>query len=324
MKKAFRIGAILVALIVGGGDLPSVKSGKLDVPPIYMPIIYNSPGTMVAGCPVFPLDNPWNRDVSQDLVDANSTNYINYILNNDTGHQLLHADFGSDPTYGIPFIVVPADESLTPINFTEYGDESDPGPYPIPLNAKVEYGSDHHVLALHQEQCYLYELYHATPQVGYWNAGSGAKFNLRSNDLRPVGWTSADAAGLPIMPGLMKYDEVASGMVSHAVRFTVNRSQRAYISPATHYASSITDTNAPPMGLRLRLKTSYDISSFTGHTRVILAGLKRYGMIVADNGTSWYISGATDSRWVDDDLNQLKTVPGSAFEVVQTGIIIRP
>jgi hypothetical protein len=210
-----------------------------------------------------------------------------------------------------------------PINFTAYGDESDPGPYPVPLTAPIEGGAgsdgDRHVLAVRQGECKLYELYRAFPRAGYWDADSGAVWDLNSNARRPDYWTSADAAGLPILPGLVRYDEVAAGRIDHALRFTSWRTQRAFIYPATHFASSSTDPNMPPMGLRLRLKASYDIAGFTGQSRVVLEALKKYGMIVADNGSSWFITGAADPRWNDTDLNQLKTVPSSAFEVVDTG-----
>ncbi|MCC6802262.1 MAG: hypothetical protein IT319_05210, partial [Anaerolineae bacterium] len=229
------------------------------------------------------------------------------------------ADFGENPDYGIPYVVVPEDQPLVPITFTEYGDESDPGPYPIPPNAPVEAGGDQHVLVIQQGGCKLYELYHAEYSGAGWDAGSGAVFNLLSNALRPETWTSADAAGLPILSGLVRYDEVAAGEINHALRFTVSETQRAYIHPATHWASSNDDPDLPPMGLRFRLRADYDISEFTGMSRTILEALRSYGMIVADNGTSWFISGATDPRWDDDDLNQLKTVPGAAFEVVDTG-----
>lgn len=171
--------------------------------------------------------------------------------------------------------------------------------------------------------CMLYEMYHAEYNGAGWDAGSGAVFDLRSNALRPETWTSADAAGLPIFPGLARYDEVAAGVINHALRFTVSQTQRAYIHPAVHWASSSTDEDLPPMGLRLRLRADYDISEYTGMARTILEALQTYGMIVADNGTSWFISGATDSRWDDEDLNQLKAVPGTAFEVVVTGEIVR-
>ena len=272
---------------------------------------------------MFPPDNAWNTDVSSYPVSPNSANYIANILS--SGNQNVHADFGGGGAYGIPYVTVGGGEPRVAINFTAYGDESDPGPYPVPLGAPVEGGSasdgDRHVLAVDTDACKLYELYRAFPQSDHWDADSGAVFDLRSDALRPLGWTSADAAGLPIFPGLARYDEVTAGQINHALRFTVARTQKGYILPATHFASSSTDPNRPPMGLRLRLKAGFDISHFTGEARVILVALKKYGMIVADNGSNWYISGASDPRWDDNDLNQLKTVPGSAFEAVDTGPI---
>jgi hypothetical protein len=220
-------------------------------------------------------------------------------------------------------VVVGPGQARVPIRFTDYGDESDPGPYPVPLDAPVESGGDRHVLALQTGSCRLYELYAAQRESSGWAAGSGAAWDLGSDALRREGWTSADAAGLPIFPGLVRRDEVQAGHIDHALRFTVARTQAGYIHPATHYASSSTDPNLPPMGLRLRLKAAYDTTRFHGASLVILAALKRFGMIVADNGSNWYISGATDAGWDDADLNQLKGVPGSAFEVVQTGPIVR-
>jgi hypothetical protein len=273
-------------------------------------------------CAVFPADNPWNRDVSTLPVDPNSANYVAAITALG-GNQKLHADFGGGGAYGIPYVTVPGTEPLVPVDFGLYGDESDPGPYPIPLGAPVEGGSDRHVLAVDRDHCKLYELFAANATSDRWQADSGAVFDLRSNALRPDTWTSADAAGLPIFPGLARYDEVTSGHIDHALRFTVAQTQDGFIHPATHAASSSTDANLPPMGLRLRLKASFDVTSFHGEARVVLDALKKYGLIVADNGSNWYISGAADSRWDDDDLNQLKTVPGSAFEVVNTGESIR-
>ncbi len=212
-----------------------------------------------------------------------------------------------------------------PISFSEYGAESDRGPYPVPLDAPVEGAGeegDRHVLVLQQGACKLYELYDARRSGSGWEAASGAVFNLRSNALRPEGWTSADAAGLPIFPLLARYPEVRAGQIDHALRVTVARTQRGYIHPATHFASSSSDPSLPPMGLRLRLKASFDLAPYHGQALVILTALKRYGLIVADNGSSWYISGASDPRWSDVDLDQLKTVPGSAFEAVSSGQIL--
>lgn len=278
---------------------------------------------VIAGCPVFPPDNPWNTSIAGAPLHPNSANYIASI-NASGGNGFLHADFGSNPDYGIPYIVVPEDQPLVPVTFTDYGDESDAGPYPVPLGAPIEAGGDRHVLALQEGTCRLYEMFNAWPTESGWEASSGAVFDLGSNALRPERWTSADAAGLPILPGLVRYDEVKRGEIRHALRFTVSRTQRGYIHPATHWASSSDDSNLPPMGLRLRLRADYDISGYTGDARVILEALKTYGMMVADNGSSWFISGATDSRWNDADLNQLKRVPGSAFEAVYTGEIVSP
>jgi hypothetical protein len=296
----------------------------------------------ISGCPLFPTDNPWNADVSNYCVDPNSNAYIASI---NQEKQYLHADFGSDPTYGIPYVVVPGTQPLVTVLFNQYPSESDYGTsgsgctvvngtsgcYPFPPNAPVEGGSsstgDRHVLTLladpNDQNCTLYEVwegYQNLPNNG-WTAANGAIFNLYSDKLRTDGWTSADAAGLPILPGLARYDEVSAGAITHALRFTVSETQAGFIHPATHYASSSTNPALPPMGLRLRLKASYDISSFTGQSLVILTALKKYGMIVADNGSSWYITGAPDPGWDDTDLDQLKTVPGSAFEVVTTGTI---
>jgi hypothetical protein len=277
----------------------------------------------VRECGIFPPDNPWNTDIAGYPLNPNSDAYVASI-NSSGGNGFLHADFGSNPDYGIPYVVVPAGQALVPITFTEYGDESDPGPYPVPLSAPVEAGSDRHVLVVQPSLCRLYELYHAARGGAGWEAGSGAIFALDSNQLRPEGWTSADAAGLPIFAGLARFDEVQSGHIDHALRFTATRTQRGYIHPATHYASSSNDPSLPPMGLRLRLKDGYDLSRFHGAARVILEALKKYGLLLADNGTGWFITGATDSRWDDQDLDQLKTVPGSAFEAVQTGAIHHP
>ena len=255
--------------------------------------------------------------MSADPVNRESAAWVSSI----GGTTHLHPDFGADPSYGIPYVTVPATQPKVPITFTDYGDESDPGPYPVPANAPVEAGSDRHVLVA-SANCHLYELYNASPDGrGGWKASSGAVFDFTSNRLRPDGWTSADAAGLPILAGLVRYDEVQAGHIDHALRFTVSRTQRGYIHPATHQAGSTTDAGAPPMGARFRLKASFDISGYHGAARVVLECLRRYGMFLADNGSNWFISGATDSRWNDDDLNQLKSVPGSAFEAVESGTI---
>jgi len=270
-----------------------------------------APGPHEYGCPLFPADNPLNQDISRAPVDPSSDSYIASI-----GASLhLHADFGTNPAYGIPYTVVSSSQPKVPIAFREYGEESDPGPYPVPLNAPVEgagEAGDRHVLVLQRHTCKVYELYGAQRRGGGWEAASGAIFDLRSDALRPEGWTSADAAGLPILPLLARYPEVHAGHIEHALRVTVARTQRGYIHPATHFASSSSDPSLPPMGLRLRLKATFSLAGYHGQALVILQALKRYGLIVADNG----------SRWQDEDLNQLKTVPGSAFEAVAGGPIL--
>jgi hypothetical protein len=272
-------------------------------------------------CPIFPASNPLNQEIAHAPVNPNSANYIRSI-----GASVdLHADFGANPEYGIPYTVVGPHQPKVPITFTEYGEESNPGPYPIPPDAPVEGAGeegDRHVIVLQEGACKLYELYAAQRAGSGWEAGSGAVFNLRSNRLRPEGWTSADAAGLPIFPLLTRYPEVHAGQIDHALRVTVPATQRGYIHPATHFASSSSNPNLPPMGLRLRLKASYSLAGFHGQALVVLRTLKRYGLIVADNGSPWYITGAPNPGWHEEDLDQLKRVPGSAFEAVSTGPIL--
>jgi hypothetical protein len=279
-------------------------------------MIYGA-GPAVGQCPVFPPDNAWNTDIAAFPVHPNSANYLASI-----GPGNLHPDFGT--IYGIPFTTVTGDQPRVPISFY-YADESDPGPYPIPPDAPVEGGSDHHVLVIDRDACVLYEVFDATFTGHEWLAGSGAVWNLTIDATRPAGWTSADAAGLPIFPGLVRYEEVVEqGEIRHAVRFTAPQTMRGYISPASHFASSSDDPNLPPMGLRLRLKASFDISGFHPHVQVILRALQHYGMIVADNGSPWFITGAPDPRWEDSILDQLKTVSGSNFEAVYTGPVVTP
>jgi len=275
-------------------------------------------------CPILSPASAWNRDISQDPVDPNSANYMAAM---NAGSRFLHPDFGSNPDYGIPWIVVPGHEPRVPVAF-HYDDESDPGPYPIPLDAPVEGGpdstGDRHILAIDRDTCVLYELYAAYPEPASWVAGSGAVFDLRSGDLqRQEGWTSADAAGLPVFPGLVKRDEALSGEIHHAFRFTMARTQRAYVHPASHWASSNMDPDLPPMGLRVRLKASYDISGLTGPARAIAAAMKKYGMILADNGSDWYFTGERNTAWDDANNNQLKRIPASAFEVVRHGPVFK-
>ncbi len=276
---------------------------------------------MIGGCRVFPADNAWNLKISGAPLRARSTQTIAYIQAH--GADNLHPDFGENQSYGLPFVVVPQAQPLVPITYDEYGDESDPGPFPIPLDAPVEAGSDAHILVVREGTCDLYELYHTHRTTNGWAAGSGAHWNLNSNALRPLGWTSADAAGLPITPGLVRYEEVAAGHIDHAIRVTFGTTCRGYILPATHLASSTScSTDAPPMGLRLRLRADYPIAGLSPQARVIAQAMKDYGLIVADNGSNWYFQGAPSVGWDDDLLNQLKGIPGTAFEVVDSGPVV--
>jgi hypothetical protein len=270
-------------------------------------------------CPLFPSSNVWNKRVDKLPVAANSQAIISSI-GSDVG---LHPDFGTvwnGHPNGIPYNIANKKTKRYRVSF-DYASESDKGPYPIPANVKIEAGSDRHALIVERDRCRLFELYALQKKSGRWSAGSGAIWNLRSNRLRPSGWTSADAAGLPILPGLVRYDEVARGQIDHALRFTVESTRRAFIYPARHFASDQTDPNLPPMGLRVRLRADFDTSGYPRQVRVILTALKRYGMIVADNGSNWYVSGTADPRWNDDQLNTLKNVPGSAFDVVTLGTV---
>jgi hypothetical protein len=296
--------------------------------------IQATPTAVAAGaCPILPADNIWNTPVDTLPLDPNSDVYINTIGSDGT----LHPDFGSGvwppgstSPIGIPFVEVPGSQPLVEIIFTDWGDESDPGPYPVPPNAPIEGGpdgdGDRHVLVIDQDNCILYELFYAWPQNdGRWEASSGAVYNLQSNALRPDGWTSADAAGLPIFPGLVRYDEVEAGVINHAIRFTVPETRSDHIWPARHDASNLTGSQYPPMGQRFRLKADFDITAFHPQVQVILQTLKTYGMILADNGSAWYLSGVPDERWDNDILHQLGDVPGSEFEAVDvSSLIVNP
>jgi hypothetical protein len=298
----------LIALVAGAALIGVASAHALRVP--------GAPK-----CPIFPATNAWNERVDTLPVVADSAQLIQSI-GLSTG---LHPDFGSGlydgQPIGIPYDVVSKQTKRLRVKFG-YADESDKGPYPIPKSVHIEGGrastGDRHALLLDKDSCKLYELYALYPKGGGWTAGSGAIFNLRSNALRPAGWTSADAAGLPIFPGLARYDEVARGVIDHALRFTAARTRRAYVYPARHYASSSDDPALPPMGLRVRLKSSVDISGFPKQARVVLQALKMYGMILADNGSNWYISGAPSPHWSNDDLHSLGRITGSMFDVVET------
>jgi hypothetical protein len=299
--------------------------------PTFLPVIHKAQtppsGPILDGCPVFPADSIWNVPIDRMPVDASSASYIQTI----GSFKNVHADFGSGlwegGPIGIPFVAVPGSQPKVPILFTDYGEESDPGPYPVPPLAPVEGGTsgsgDRHVLVLDRGSCLLYELYNSWPQNdGSWWASSGAVFHLQDHTLRHDTWTSADAAGLPILPGLVRYEEVASGEIRHAIRFTVPQTRKAYVWPARHFASSLTGLQYPPMGQRFRLKGNYDISTFSPEVQVILTALKKYGMILADNGSSWYLSGAPDERWDNDHLRELHRVLGSNFEAVNVSSLM--
>lgn len=326
---------LVLALVVSAGCSGSVSYAPLGPAaapfgPSFAAMPASSAPT-IGGCQVFPANNPWNADVSKYPLDPKSQQYIASIQNDGYGQTNLHADFGENPTYGIPFVVVPSTQPRVPISFAGgYPSQSDPGPYPIPPNAPIEGGpngyGDRHVLVLQSGTCELFEMYHATPLDGgkKWNAAAGAVFHLDSNALRPNGWTSADAAGLPMLPGLVKCAEVQAGHIDHALRVTFNRTANGYIHPATHSSGT---GGIVPMGLRLRMKASYDISHLKGQAYTIAVAMKKYGMFAADDGYNWYISGEAtgnhpSSCWHDNDLDQLKKVSGSEFEAVETGKIL--
>jgi len=320
-----RIFISLITLILS--DTRSVQSALSSgdlVSPDHLPLSMQL-SSSIAGCPLFPQDNVWNARVDALPVLANSGTYIGYI-----GANLpVHPDFGTEwegAPIGIPYNIVPGNQPRLPITFY-YDDDSDPGPYPIPPNPLIEGGEnsdgDRHILILDEDNCILYEVFDAWPQAGEsWEAGSGAIFDLNSNALRPDTWTSADAAGLAILPGLVRFDEVASGAINHALRFTAPKTQ-GYIWPARHDA---TTGVGPPLGMRFRLKANFDIQGFSPQVQVILTAMKIYGIILADNGSGWYISGVPDTRWDDDILvNELKRVQGSDFEAVdESSLMVDP
>ena len=307
---------------IGNKDLAQIPSADaaphVDKPSGQQP----SGAASLGSCQMFPADNPWNQDISKLPLHKNSAAYVNAI----GAGKKLHPDFGANPDYGIPYNLVDGAVSKVKVAF-DYADESDAGPYPIPLRPEIEAGSDQHLLMLDASECKLYELYNVSYNTvdrgAGWVAGSGAIWDLKSNALRPDGWTSADAAGLPILPGLVRYDEVMAGSINHAIRFTAPKTQRAYLHPATHFASASTDPALPPMGLRLRLKADYDLSQLPPQAKIIATAMKKYGLILADNGSSWFFQGAYSPGWNDDDLNTLKNIPGAAFEAVATGALIK-
>ncbi len=286
------------------------------------------PASLSPRAPSLATEAAWNQDISRAPRDPRSAAYISYIDSHGGNH--LHPDFGSPRPYGFPYAVGAGQRKL-PIHYTAYGDESDPGPFPVPAGAPVEGGNrsdgDRHVLAVDRGNCMLYELYRAfyvAKPHPHWNADSGTAWDLGSSQRRPDSWTSADAAGLPIFPGLVRYDEVAAGQLEHAIRVTFDSTRDAWVHPASHCAGDTASAAAPPMGLRLRLKAGYGLGGFSGPARTIAEAMKRYGLIVADNGSNWYLSGSSDRRWDDENLDQLKRIPGSAFEVVKSAAAIHP
>jgi hypothetical protein len=307
-------GTLLATDATAVGPYPGLDSCQVFPDP---------PASTPPTAPSLATEAAWKQDISQVPRDPRSTAYISYI--DAHGGSLLHPDFGSPRPYGFPYAVVGAGQRPLPIHYTAYGDESDQGPFPVPTGAPVEGGKhsdgDRHVLVVDRSACKLYELYRAffvAKPRPHWNADSGTAWDLRSPDLRPDGWTSADAAGLPIFPGLVRYDEAAGGRIEHAIRVTFESTRNAWVHPASHCAGDTANPSAPPMGLRLRLEASYGLGPFSGPARAIAEAMKRYGLIVADNGSNWYISGSSDRRWDDENLDQLKRIPGSAFEVVKS------
>jgi hypothetical protein len=316
-------GVAVLAVGVAGVANAVGPSARLGPYPALGHCAVFPPSSVGAGAPAVDDESAWNQDISSAPVDPDSDGYIAYI--NSHGGNTLHPDFGSPRAYGFPYAVVGRHAKRIRVHFTAYGDESDRGRYRVPPHAPIEGGKhsdgDRHVLVVDRARCRLYELYRAffvhRPRK-HWNADSGVIWNLRSARLRPDGFTSADAAGLPIFPGLVGYDEAKGGAVNHAIRVTVDSTQNAWVHPASHCAGDTNNPHAPPMGLRLRLRAGYDISGITGVAHAIAVALKRYGLIVADNGSNWFFGGTSDHRWPDGNLDQLKAIPGSAFEVVSS------
>lgn len=314
------IGTAALAFAVGWPAAPARAAGE-DLGSCH--VFPDPPASLAATAPSLPTQAAWNQDISMAPRDPRSAAIVAYI--NGQGGDHLHPDFGSPRPYGFPFSVVGPGQPRLPVNYTAYGEESDPGPFPVPAGARVEGGNgsdgDRHVLSVDRDSCKLYELYRAfyvAKPKPHWNAESGVSWDLNSSARHPEGWTSADAAGLPIFPGLVRYDEVAAGRLDHAIRVTFESTRDAYVHPAVHCAGDTASASAPAMGTRLRLKAGYGLGRFSGAAKTIALALKRYGLIVADNGSNWYFSGSSDRRWDDDNLSQLKAIPGSAFEVVKS------
>ncbi len=335
MKKS--LSKIIILVFWGIGQIYFINQQTIlaGAPQfLFTPLIAKQNSSpLIAGCSILPPNNVWNTPIETMPIDANSASYISSI----GAGTHLHADFGSgiwpDPggfPIGIPYNIVPGTQPGVAVTFL-YADESDPGPYPIPANVLIEGdpdSGDRHILLLDKDNCKLFEIWNSQKldQTGLnWQGGSGAIFDLRSNSLRPDTWTSADAAGLPILPGLIRYDEIAEGEIRHAIRFTASQTRRAYIWPARHYASSLTDLKYPPMGQRFRLKANYDISTFSKDAQIILIAMKKYGLILADNGSNWYFGGVPDERWNNDLLHEIDRVTGANFEAVdESSLMVDP
>jgi len=309
--RIVRTSLLITTLLLGTGGLTAVSSGAAAQGPL--------PGT---SCSVFPVNNYWHADISKLPVNRHSSQWLSHMSPGSELHPDFGPSYGAQPVpYGIPYTVVGHSHARVHVHFT-YADESDNVGYPLGSDSKVEGGAnadgDRHVLIVDRGTCRLYELYDVHHANGRWTAGSGATWSLTSNKLRPAGWTSADAAGLPILPGLLRLDEVKAGHVDHAIRFTTNVTDRSYLWPARHQAGSVNDSSYPPMGARFRLKAGFPISSYRADTRVVLKAMKHYGLVLADNGSPWYFQGTSEPGWPSAMLDQLKTIPASAFQAVDT------
>jgi hypothetical protein len=327
-RIAIGVGALLLAALIAlvvfnseaGAVTTSSDLGSCTVFPA-------PPASLSPRAPALATEAAWNQNIAKAPRAADSAKVIAYIDSH--GGAAIHPDFGSPRAYGFPYAVVGAGARQLPIHYTAYGSESSPGPFPVPPNAPVEGGAhaegDRHVLVVDKSTCKLYELYDASfaaKPKPHWDADAGVEWNLRSAALRPDGWTSADAAGLPIFPGLVRYEEAAAGHVDHAIRVTMDSTRNAWVHPASHCAGDTDSGAAPPMGLRLRLKAGYPLGGMGTTARAIAVAMKEYGLIVADNGSNWYISGTSDRRWDDEELEPLKQIPGSAFEVVRSAAAV--
>ncbi|HEX3736204.1 MAG TPA: hypothetical protein VHV53_01570 [Solirubrobacterales bacterium] len=325
------VGSGAIALLAVGALLAAHPAGALGPYPALgsCPVFPAPPASTSPRAPSLPTEAAWNQNVAQAPRAADSAKVIAYI--DAHGGTAIHPDFGSPRAYGFPYAVVGAGAKELPIHYTAYGSESSPGPFPVPSNAPVEGGAqaegDRHALVVDRFTCKLYELYDARFQAKpkpHWDAAAGVEWDLRSAALRPDGWTSADAAGLPIFPGLVRYEEAAAGHVDHAIRVTMESTRDAWVHPASHCAGDTDSGAAPPLGMRLRLKASYPLGGMGTAARAIAVAMKEYGLIVADNGSNWYISGTSDRRWDDDELDALKRIPGRAFEAVRSAAAVRP